>query len=331
MNSLAGLHIAVTGGTGSFGRAFVEHLLACPDRPRLITVISRDEQKQYDMAIDLPPDRLPVRYCLGDVRDAERVRELFQGVDVVVHSAAMKHVPAAENNPMECVKTNIIGSHNVISAALANGVPRVVALSTDKAALPSSFYGATKLCLEKLFVEASRRKSTRFSVVRYANVFGSKGSVVPLFLRKKHEGVLPITHPGMTRFSITMQGAIDLVLFALDSGWGGEVIVPIAPSYRVPDIATAVAPTAEQRVVGIRPGEKLHEVLVSPVEAPHTVRRGQFLVICPSGDPYGAEQYARETGGTRVDAGFEYSSGSNDDWLSVEAVRALLKTEKLHG
>jgi FlaA1/EpsC-like NDP-sugar epimerase len=294
-------------------------------------VISRDEQKQHDMAIDLPSDRLPVRYRLGDVRDAERMRELFEGVDVVVHSAAMKHVPAAENNPMECVKTNIIGSHNVISAALAHRVPRVVALSTDKAALPSTFYGASKLCLEKLFIEANRRNATRFSVVRYANVFGSKGSVVPLFMRKRQEGVLPITHPGMTRFSITMQGAIDLVVFALDSGWGGEVIVPVAPSYRLPDVAHAVAPEAEQRVVGIRPGEKLHEVMVSPVDAPNTVRRGRFLVICPSGDRYDAERYANETSGTRVEADFEYSSGTNDDWLSIEDIQELLKTEKLHG
>jgi FlaA1/EpsC-like NDP-sugar epimerase len=256
--------------------------------------------------------------------------ELFQGADVVIHSAAMKHVPAAESNPMECVKTNIIGSYNVITAALANRVPRVVALSTDKAALPSTFYGASKLCLEKLFVDANRRQSTRFSVVRYANVFGSKGSVVPLFLRKRPEGILPITDPGMTRFSITMQGAIDLVVFALDSGWGGEVIVPVAPSYRVPDVAQAIAPEAEQRVIGIRPGEKLHEVMVSPVEAPHTVRRGRFLVICPSGDRYDAERYARETSGTRMEADFEYSSGTNEDWLSVEDIRQLLKTEKLH-
>jgi UDP-N-acetylglucosamine 4,6-dehydratase/5-epimerase len=331
MSSLSGLHIAVTGGTGSFGRSFVEYLLAKPDRPALITVISRDEQKQHDMAIDLPPADVPIRYRLGDVRDADRMKELLQGADVVVHSAAMKHVPAAENNPMECVKTNIIGSHNVISAALANRVPRVVALSTDKAALPSTFYGASKLCLEKLFIEADRLNSTRFSVVRYANVFGSKGSVIPLFLRKRQEGVVPITHPGMTRFSITMQGAIDLVVFALDSGWGGEVIVPIAPSYRLPDVAHAVAPGAEQRVVGIRPGEKLHEVMVSSVDAPHTVRRGRFLVICPSSGRWDAERYALETSGTRMEADFEYSSGTNDHWLSIEEIRELLKTEKLHG
>lgn len=330
MNSLKGLHVAITGGTGSFGRCFIDYLFRQEEGPRLVTVISRDEQKQHAMAIDLPPSQYPIRYCLGDVRDLDRMRELTAGVDVLIHSAAMKHVPAAENNPMECVKTNIIGSNNLLTAALANGVSRVVALSTDKAALPSTFYGASKLCLEKLFVNADAQGKTRFSVVRYANVFGSKGSVIPLFRRKRAEGVLPITHAGMTRFSITMQGAIDLVLFALEEGWGGEIVVPVVPSYRIPDVATAVAPEAEQRIVGVRPGEKLHEVMISHVDAPHTVRRGNFLVICPADGRYDVAQYARETGGQRVSENFEYSSGENDEWLSVDDIRSLLVTEQLH-
>ena len=274
MTAMAGLHVVITGGTGSFGRAFVSHLFGSGASPRLVTVVSRDEQKQHEMAMEMSPSKLPVRYRLGDVRDAARMLELTQGADVVVHAASMKHVPAAENNPMECVKTNILGSHNVASAALMNRVPRVVALSTDKAALPSAFYGASKLMLERLFLHADLAGETRFSVVRYANVFGTRGSVVPLFLKLRESGELPITDPQATRFSITLKESVALVMYAYEHGWGGEIVVPVAPSYRITDVARAIAPEARHRIIGLRPGEKTHELLVSQWEAPQTVRRG---------------------------------------------------------
>jgi UDP-N-acetylglucosamine 4,6-dehydratase/5-epimerase len=322
-------HVVVTGGTGSFGRAFVSHLLDGAEPPALVTVFSRDEQKQFEMAADLPEDAYPIRYALGDVRDEVRVNEVTRGAHIIVHAAAMKHVPAAERNPMECVKTNILGSQNVATAALQNAVSRVIALSTDKAASPSGFYGASKLCLEKLFLHADLEGSTRFSVVRFANVFGSKGSVVPAFLRCRASGVLPITHPEMTRFSFTMRGAIDLVTFALTDGWGGEVIVPVVPSYRIVDVALAVAPEAGHRIIGIRPGEKLHELMFSRTDAPRTVRRGAFFVICPAIGRYGCDRYVEATGADRVSDDFEYDSHRNDQWLSVDDLRALLASEAM--
>ena len=323
MTSMAGLHVVVTGGTGSFGRTFVDHLLA-GDPPRRITVISRDEQKQHEMAGDLPEADTPVRYRLGDVRDGPRMIELTRGADVIVHAAAMKHVPAAENNPMECVKTNVLGSHNVIAAAQANGVARVVALSTDKAAMPSTFYGASKLMLERLFLHADLTGDTRFTVVRYANVFGTRGSVVPLFLARRASGEIPITDPRTTRFSITLQQSVDLVMFAHEHGWGGEVVVPIAPSYRITDVAEAIAPGTRHRIVGLRPGEKLHEIMVSRHEAPHTVRRDPYMIICPPAGRYDAAAYAEGTGGQLLPEGYEYASDSNDDWLSADRIRASL-------
>jgi FlaA1/EpsC-like NDP-sugar epimerase len=322
---MAGLHVVVTGGTGSFGRAFVRHLLSDGAPPRLITVVSRDEQKQHEMAMEFPPASTPVRYRLGDVRHAGRMLELTEGADVIVHAAAMKHVPAAEDNPMECVRTNVLGSHNVAAAALGNKVPRVVALSTDKAALPSAFYGASKLMLERLFLHADMAGATRFSVVRYANVFGTRGSVVPLFLKLRESGELPITDPSSTRFSITIKEAIALVLFAYEHGWGGEIVVPVAPSYRITDVARAIAPEASHRIIGLRPGEKPHELLVSPLEAPQVARRNDYLVICPTTGRYDVERYAGETGAKRDPHPREYSSADNDWWLGVDDITALLR------
>jgi UDP-N-acetylglucosamine 4,6-dehydratase/5-epimerase len=325
MTAMAGLHVVVTGGTGSFGRAFVRHLLGDDAPPRLVTVVSRDEQKQHEMAMELPPSKMPVRYRLGDVRDAARMLELTEGADVIVHAASIKHVPAAENNPMECVKTNVLGSYNVASAALRNRVPRVIALSTDKAALPSAFYGASKLMLERLFLHADLAGETRFSVVRYANVFGTRGSVVPLFLKLRESGELPITDPRATRFSITLKESIALVLFAFEHGWGGEIVVPIAPSYRITDVARAIAPEARHNIIGLRPGEKPHELLISELEAPQSVRRGDHLIICPVAGRYDLDSYVAGTGAQQIAGQREYSSEDNDRWLGVEEIRALVR------
>lgn len=325
MTSMAGLDVVVTGGTGSFGRAFVRYLLAAEAKPRSVTVVSRDEQKQFEMAIEFPPSKWPVRYRLGDVRNAERMLEVTEGADVIVHAASMKHVLAAENNPMECVQTNVLGSHNVATAALRNKVPRVIALSTDKAALPSAFYGASKLMLERLFLHADLHGETRFSVVRYANVFGTRGSVVPLFLKLRDTGVLPITDPAATRFSITLQESVALVMFAHEHGWGGEIIVPVAPSYRITDVARAIAPGARHAIIGLRPGEKPHELLVSQIEAPQCVRRGDRMVICPVAGRYDLDQYVAATGAERLANPREFSSNDNDLWLGVEDIQALMR------
>lgn len=329
MTNLQGKHLLITGGTGSFGRAFTGYLLGLQNPPALITIFSRDEQKHHEMALDLPPNDFPIRYRLGDVRDLERLCAVSSDVDVLVHAAAMKHVPAAEANPIECVRTNILGSHNVVLAAQRNGIPKVVALSTDKAALPANAYGASKLLLERMFLHADESGTSRFSVVRYANVFGSKGSVVPLFLRKRASGVLPITNPAMTRFSITMADAIDLVCFAIYKGWGGEVILPMAPSYRLVDVAEAIAPDAEQQIIGERPGEKVHELLFSDFDASRTLRLNRYFVITPLNGRYTSAEYSLATGAELVDASREYNSSSNDQWLSVADLQALLESEAI--
>ena len=324
--------VLITGGTGSFGRAFVRYILQHFPEVKKIIIFSRDEQKQHEMAAEISPREYPVKYMLGDVRDLERLTVVMRGADVVIHSAAMKHVPASEQNPMEAVKTNILGSQNVIDAALANGVKRVVALSTDKSTYPINVYGATKLLLEKLFIFADAEKmeqDIRFSVVRYGNIFGSKGSVVPFFLKKKADGMLPITDERMTRFSITMQESIDLVMYALEKGWGGEIVVPIAPSYRITDVAAAIAPEAEHRIVGMRQGEKLDEIMTTGSESVQTVKRDRYYIVCPEAGGWDRNMYCSKTGAVPVTDGFEYDSGSNDTWLSVEQIQNLIETEQI--
>lgn len=324
--------VLITGGTGSFGRAFVRYLLKHFLDVKKIVIFSRDEQKQHEMAAEISPKKYPVKYMLGDVRDLERLMVVMRGVDVVVHSAAMKHVPASEQNPMEAVKTNILGSQNVIDAALVNGVKKVVALSTDKSTYPINVYGATKLLLEKLFVFADAEKmdqDIRFSVVRYGNIFGSKGSVVPFFMKKKHEGMLPITDERMTRFSITLQESIDLVMFALEKGWGGEIIVPMAPSYRILDVAKAVAPEAEHQIVGMRQGEKLDEIMTTKSESAQTVKRDRYYIVCPEAGRWHRDEYCKNTDAKPVEEGFEYDSGTNQEWLSVEQLKRLLQSEQI--
>lgn len=320
--------IFLTGGTGSFGKAFVRHVVNTATPKRLV-IFSRDELKQFEMAQEFPESRYPfLRYFIGDVRDADRVRRAIEGTDTVVHAAALKQVPAAEYNPFECIKTNVIGAQNLIEACLDAGVKRVVALSTDKAAAPVNLYGATKLCSDKLFVAANNirgARETRFSVVRYGNVMGSRGSVIPFFMGRRGQGSLPITDPAMTRFNISLDGGVDLVMWALHNAEGGEVFVPKIPSYRVTDVATAIDPQATQDVIGIRPGEKIHEEMITSSDSPNTVDLGEYYVILPSGDPDWVDRYCAQRNASRVAPGFSYDSGANDDFLSVEQIRDLVR------
>jgi UDP-N-acetylglucosamine 4,6-dehydratase/5-epimerase len=324
-----GSAILLTGGTGSFGRRFVETVLTSFDVRRVV-VFSRDELKQSEMAQSelarASSDRL--RFFLGDVRDGPRLRRAMEGIDTVVHAAALKQVPAGEYNPQEFVKTNILGAQNVIDSALDLGVRRVVALSTDKAAAPINLYGATKLVSDKLFVSANNIKGTRdvrFSVVRYGNVIGSRGSVVPFFLERAPTGVLPVTDPAMTRFNISLDEGVDLVLWALGHGRGGEILVPKIPSFRIMDLAEAVAPSARHLQVGIRPGEKLHEEMITASDSHATVDLGPYYAILPSGDTERQETYLAETGATRVREGFTFNSETNDRFLGVEDLRTLIR------
>ncbi|HEV7232747.1 MAG TPA: UDP-N-acetylglucosamine 4,6-dehydratase (inverting) [Sphingorhabdus sp.] len=320
--------IFLTGGTGSFGKAFVRHVVENAV-PRRLVIFSRDELKQFEMAQEFSEAKYPfLRYFIGDVRDAERVRRAMEGTDTVIHAAALKQVPAAEYNPFECIKTNVIGAQNIIEACLDAGVQRVVALSTDKAAAPVNLYGATKLCSDKLFIAANNirgARDVRFSVVRYGNVMGSRGSVIPFFLGRRNDGALPITDPAMTRFNISLDGGVDLVMWALNNAEGGEILVPKIPSYRVTDVATAIAPSAEQQIIGIRPGEKIHEEMITASDSPNTVDMGEYYAILPPGDADAIDRYCRDRGATRVAPGFCYESGANEHFLTVDEIRALIR------
>ncbi|MEX0330097.1 MAG: UDP-N-acetylglucosamine 4,6-dehydratase (inverting) [Puniceicoccaceae bacterium] len=322
--------ILVTGGTGSFGKSFIKTVLKRWPKVRRLVVFSRDEQKQYQMAQELPPGEYKaLRYFIGDVRDYDRLKRAFEGIDYVIHAAAMKHVPIAEYNPIECIKTNVNGAENVITAALDSGVKRVVALSTDKASSPINLYGATKLCSDKLFIAANNFKGTRdirFSVVRYGNVMGSNGSVIPYFLKQRESGRLTITDNRMTRFNITLDHGVDMVLQALADAWGGEIFVPRIPSYRITDLAEAIGPDCQIDVTGIRPGEKLHEEMVSASDSPNTVRSRENYIILPSRPSWNLEEYAKTYSTEPVEAGFSYNSGDNEDFLDVETIRELIRT-----
>jgi UDP-N-acetylglucosamine 4,6-dehydratase (inverting) len=322
--------ILVTGGTGSFGKLFVSTTIS-RWTPKKLIVYSRDELKQFDMANAFPESQYPfMRYFIGDVRDKERLKRAFEGVDIVIHAAALKQVPAAEYNPFEAVKTNIGGGQNVIDAAIDLGAKRVVALSTDKAAAPINMYGATKLTSDKLFVAANNHKGDRdlrFSVVRYGNVMGSRGSVIPFFKERRASGVLPVTDDRMTRFNITLQEGVDFVLKCLGRMWGGEIFVPRIPSYRIMDVAKAVAPECKIKIVGIRPGEKIHEEMITETDALNTIEFDDYFVILPSISSWSIEQFRLESGdrpGRFCAAGFRYSSGTNTEWLDVESLRRLI-------
>ena len=322
-NCFAGKSVLITGGTGSFGRKFVEIALAHANPKRLV-VLSRDEMKQGEMAQHFSHDPR-LRFFLGDVRDRERLHRAFQGVDVVVHAAALKQVPAAEYNPFEFVKTNVLGAQNVVDAAIDSGVGKVVALSTDKAANPINVYGATKLCADKLFVAGNSYGGggrTRFCCVRYGNVVGSRGSVIPFFLERKSAGVLPVTHPDMTRFWITLEQGVTLVLAAMNWMHGGEIFVPKIPSMKVIDLARAIAPECRLEIVGIRPGEKLHEVMIPGDESRTTFEYDTHYVIAPAFHEWTTFDHAANSG-RRVADGFTYSSAANDHWLTVDELREM--------
>ncbi len=328
--SLNGKSLLVTGGTGSFGKAFIRTVLERYPKVQRLVVLSRDELKQYEMEQQFSIQKHPsLRYFIGDVRDGDRLRRALEGVDIVVHAAALKQVPAAEYNPFECIKTNILGAQNIIEACFDTGVKNVVALSTDKAAAPINLYGATKLCSDKLFTAANNIKGhrdLRFSVVRYGNVMGSRGSVIPFFLGQRASGVLPITDPAMTRFNISLQEGVDMVLWALEHAGGGEIFVPKIPSYRITDVATAIGPKCEQRVVGIRPGEKLHEEMITSSDSFSTVDLGRFYAILPAAGTHTVDSYCKAHGGGKpVAPGFAYNSGTNKDFLTVEQLRKLIR------
>ncbi len=318
--------ILVTGGTGTFGKTFVQTLLE-QFEPKRVVVYSRDELKQFEMAQEISDPRL--RYFIGDVRDPERLEMALNGIDIVVHAAAMKQVPAAEYNPMECIKTNVLGAENIVNASLSAGVERVIALSTDKAVNPINLYGASKLCADKLFIAANHlagHDRTRFSVVRYGNVIGSRGSVVPLFRKLRSTGRLPITDERMTRFWITVEAGVDFVVRCVYRMKGGEVFVPKIPSMKVTDLAEAVAPGCDFDIVGIRPAEKLHEVLIPEAEARNALEFDAFFVIRPNFREWGTEALENYNGeeGVSVAEDFEYSSDNNDHWLSSEEIAKLI-------
>ena len=319
--------ILITGGTGSFGKEFVKIVLKKYPGIKRLVIYSRDEQKQFQMANDYPEDKYPqLRFFIGDVRDYDRLRMALKGIDTLVHAAAMKHVHIAEYNPMECIKTNIMGAENVIMACLDADVENVVALSTDKAAAPINLYGATKLASDKLFIAANNikgKKKIKFSVVRYGNVMGSNGSVIPFFLNKRKEKFLPITDPTMTRFNILLTEAVDMVLHALDNAWGGELFVPKIPSYKITDLAMAIAPDCEHRIVGIRPGEKIHEEMITASDSYNTVDLGRYFAILSGSGEHNADTYIAARGGSMVPPGFSYSSATNDRFLTVEELREL--------
>jgi UDP-N-acetylglucosamine 4,6-dehydratase len=321
--------ILITGGTGSLGKQLTKTILAkWPDIKRLV-IFSRDEQKQFQMNQEFPESKYPgIRYFIGDVRDYERLLRAFEGIDYIIHAAAMKHVHIAEYNPMECVKTNVLGAENVINAALATSVQNVVALSTDKAAAPINLYGATKLCSDKLFVAANNIKGSRnlkFSVVRYGNVMGSNGSVIPFFLNKRREGVLPITDPKMTRFNISLQEGADMVLHAMETAWGGEIFVPKIPSYKIMDVASAIGPNCEHKIIGIRPGEKVHEEMITSSDSFSTYDLGKYYAILPQVTIWDLKKYIKHFNAKRVPVGFQYNSGENTEWVKVEELRTLIK------
>jgi UDP-N-acetylglucosamine 4,6-dehydratase (inverting) len=321
--------VLITGGTGSLGKELTKRIYDAWPEVRRLVIYSRDEQKQFEMAQEYPPTKYrSIRYFIGDIRDKERLISAMEGIDYVIHAAAMKHVPIAEYNPMEAVKTNILGSQNVIDAAFATGVKNIVALSTDKAAAPINLYGATKLAADKLFVAANNIKGSRdikISVVRYGNVMGSNGSVIPFFRKKKKEGVLPITDKGMTRFNISLGEGVDMVFHAMENAWGGEIFVPKIASYRILDIANAIGPECKKVEIGIRPGEKLHEEMITSSDSFYTYDLGTYYVILPSTPFFNLAKFVEDKSAVKVPEGFYYNSGENMDWETVDSLRKLIK------
>ena len=320
--------LLITGGTGSFGKAFTRKILNEHREVERLVIYSRDELKQWELQQEFPQDRFPqIRYFLGDVRDQDRLRRALRGIDTVVHAAALKQVPAAEFNPMEFINTNVIGAENVVQACLDTEVTRVVSLSTDKAAAPVNLYGATKLCSDKLFIAANNvrgRPNLRFTVVRYGNVMGSRGSVIPYFLNKASTGgVLPITDKNMTRFNITLEEGVEMVVWAIKNAVGGEILVPKIPSYRITDLAEAIGPSCEKTIIGIRPGEKIHEEMITTADSANTYDEGRYYAILQNGNQ--GETVGGRSHSVKVQEGFSYNSGDNPAFLSISEIRSLIK------
>jgi len=322
---LSGKSLLVTGGTGSFGKKFVEMILNRYPNIKRLVVYSRDELKQFQMAQTWSPEKYKaMRYFIGDIRDKDRFRRACEGIDYIVHAAALKQVPVAEYNPMEFIKTNILGAENVIEVALDMNIKKVVALSTDKAAAPINLYGATKLCADKLFIAANNMKGSRditFSIVRYGNVIGSRGSVIPFFLEKRDEGTLPITDLEMTRFSISLIEGVELVLFVLANSIGKEIFIPKIPSYKIVDVVRAIAPECKIVDIGVRPGEKIHEEMITKSDSYHTIDAGKYYIILPPLNKEDTKFYLEYYNAVPVEKGFSYNSGTNDRWLSIDDIR----------
>ena len=320
--------ILITGGTGSLGKQLTKYFVKIKDLKKII-IYSRDEQKQFVMAQEFPVDKYPqIRFLIGDVRDKSRLARAIKDVDYVIHAAAMKHVHIAEYNPSECVKTNVGGAENIIEVSLNSNVSKVVALSTDKACAPINLYGATKLTSDKLFIAANNIKGSKdlkFSVVRYGNVMGSNGSVMPFFLKRKKTGVLPITHPEMTRFNISLEQGVKMVVFALENAWGGELFIPKIPSYRIMDVANAISKDCEKKIVGIRPGEKLHEEMITPSDSFFTYDIDDYYTILPSKPVWDLEKFINKFKAKRVESNFSYNSYNNSEWETVDSLKKLIK------
>ncbi len=325
--------LLITGGTGSLGTKLVETILREYPKIKRLVVFSRDEQKQFQMAQKFPESKFPaLRYFIGDIRDYQRVKRALKNIDYVIHTAAMKHIHIAEYNPMECIKTNVLGAENLINACLEEGVQRVVALSTDKAAAPINLYGATKLTSDKLFIAANNIRggnNINFSVVRYGNVMGSNGSVIPFFMKEKKKGVLPITNPKMTRFNILIEEGIDMVLHALEHAWGGEIFIPKIPSYRITDVATAIDENCKQEIIGVRPGEKIHEEMITSSDSYTTYDLGKYFTILPLKTLWSLEEFIKKFKAEKVIENFVYNSGQNEEFLTVSQIRDLIKNNNL--
>tara|TARA_B100000965_G_C19593450_1_gene759009 strand:- start:1122 stop:2123 length:1002 start_codon:yes stop_codon:yes gene_type:complete len=322
--------LLITGGTGSLGKALTKSIFKNYPKIKKLIIYSRDEQKQFQMAQQYPIEKYDqIRFFIGDIRDKERLLRALNGVDYVIHAAAMKHVPIAEYNPDECIKTNIGGAENLVSACLMSNVSKVVALSTDKACAPINLYGATKLTSDKLFVSANNIKGAHpviFSVVRYGNVMGSNGSVIPYFLKKKNtDKILPITDPQMTRFNISIQDGVKMVLHALEHAWGGEIFIPKIPSYKILDVAEAIGPDCQKPVVGIRPGEKIHEEMITSSDSYNTYDLGKYYTILPHSPRWSLVDYIKTFKAEKVEQGFSYNSGENTEWETIESLKKLIK------
>ena len=324
-----GKSILITGGTGSLGQALVKRILEDYTDVKRLVIFSRDEQKQFQMEKKYPLAKHPaLRYFIGDIRDSNRIKKALSDIEYVIHAAAMKHVHISEYNPMECIKTNVLGAENLINACLESDVKSIVALSTDKAAAPINLYGASKLTSDKLFIAANNIKgknNIRFSVVRYGNVMGSNGSVIPFFIKKKADGILPITDPNMTRFNISLQEGVEMVLHALQYSQGGEIFIPKIPSYRITDLATAIGENCKQEIIGVRPGEKIHEEMFTSSDSFNTYDLGKYYVILPQRPAFNLERFIKKHSAKKVKPGFSYNSGENKHFLSIEEIRDLIK------